>query len=149
MGTALIVQVALLRTEKVSGVHALRDSRIFPERKPSVSVALHQVLNIRNMRGYVSMVGDLFHVGHINLVRSVRDLGYTVVVGVHSDEEVEGYKRTPVMTLDERVAAVQACKYVTDVIAGAPTIIDDKFIKEHNIDIVPHGRPRIICRGDV
>ena len=33
------------------------------------------------------MVGDLFHVVHINLVRSVRDLGYTVVVGVHSDEE--------------------------------------------------------------
>ena len=54
------------------------------------------------MRGYVSMVGDLFHVGHINLVRAVRDLGYTVVVGVHSDEEVQSYKRTPVMTLDER-----------------------------------------------
>ena len=91
------------------------------------------------MRGYVSMVGDLFHVGHINLVRAVRDLGYTVVVGVHSDEEVEGYKRTPVMTLDERVAAVRACKYVTDVIAGAPTVIDEKFINEHNIDMVFHG----------
>ena len=50
------------------------------------------------------MVGDLFHVGHINLVRSVRERGYDVVVGVHSDVEVEGYKRTPVMTLDERVA---------------------------------------------
>ena len=91
------------------------------------------------MRGYVSMVGDLFHVGHINLVRAVRDLGYTVVVGVHSDEEVEGYKRTPVMTLDERVAAVQACKYVTDVIAGAPTIINEAFMNEHNIDMVFHG----------
>ena len=60
------------------------------------------------MRGYVSMVGDLFHVGHINLVRAVRELGYDVLVGVHSDEEVEDYKRTPVMTMDERVAAVGA-----------------------------------------
>jgi len=92
-----------------------------------------------NMRGYVSMVGDLFHVGHINLVRSVGDLGYDVVVGVHSDVEVESYKRTPVMTLSERVAAVEACKYVTEVISGAPTVIDEDFIIKHNIDMVFHG----------
>lgn len=91
------------------------------------------------MRGYVSMVGDLFHVGHINLVRAVGDLGYSVVVGVHSDAEVEKYKRTPVMTMDERVAAVQACKYVTDVVPEAPTIIDEEFMTRHNIDMVFHG----------
>jgi len=91
------------------------------------------------MRGYVSMVGDLFHVGHINLVRSVLERGYDVVVGVHSDAEVEGYKRTPVMTLDERVAAVQACKYVTEVIPAAPTIIDEDFMATHAIDMVFHG----------
>ena len=91
------------------------------------------------MRGYVSMVGDLFHVGHINLVRSVRELGYDVVVGVHSDAEVEGYKRTPVMTMDERVAAVQACRYVTEVIPAAPTIINEDFMATHAIDMVFHG----------
>ena len=91
------------------------------------------------MRGYVSMVGDLFHVGHINLVRAVRELGYDVLVGVHSDEEVEGYKRTPVMTMDERVAAVGACKYVAEVIPAAPTIIDESFINKHSIDMVFHG----------
>ena len=91
------------------------------------------------MRGYVSMVGDLFHVGHINLVRAVRELGYDVLVGVHSDEEVEDYKRTPVMTMDERVAAVGACKYVAEVIPAAPTIIDEDFINKHNIDMVFHG----------
>ena len=47
----------------------------------------------------ISMVGDLFHIGHINLVRGVGDLGYNVIVGVHSDVEVESYKRTPLMTM--------------------------------------------------
>ncbi len=85
------------------------------------------------------MVGDLFHVGHINLVRAVGDLGYDVIVGVHSDDEVELYKRTPVMSMIERVAAVEACKYVTEVIPGAPTIIDEDFINEHNLDMIFHG----------
>ena len=85
------------------------------------------------------MVGDLFHVGHINLVRSVRERGFDVVVGVHSDAEVGEYRLAPVMTLDERVAAVQACKYVTEVIPEAPTIIDEDFMATHAIDMVFHG----------
>ena len=91
------------------------------------------------MRGYVCMVGDLFHVGHINLLRAVSDLGYEVIVGVHSDEGVESYKRTPVMTLAERVAAIEACKYAAEVIPEAPTIIDEDFMTKHKIDMVFHG----------
>lgn len=39
----------------------------------------------------MDIVGDLFHYGHVH------DLGYKVVVGVHSDEIVETYKRTPII----------------------------------------------------
>ena len=85
------------------------------------------------------MVGDLFHVGHINLIRSVQDLGYEVLVGVHSDTDVEAYKRTPVMTLTERVAAISACRHVSEVIPAAPTIIDEDFLLKHKIDMVFHG----------
>lgn len=91
------------------------------------------------MRGYIPMVGDLFHVGHINLIQKIFDLGYTVIVGVHHDKDVEQYKRTPVMTLDERVGAVRACRYVTEVITAAPVAIDEAFMTTHNIDMVFHG----------
>ena len=91
------------------------------------------------MRGYIPMVGDLFHIGHIKLIKTIHDLGYTVVVGVHDDKDVEQYKRTPVMTLDERVGAVQACRYVSDVITAAPVAIDEAFLATHNIDMVFHG----------
>ena len=91
------------------------------------------------MRGYIPMVGDLFHVGHIKLIKKVHDLGYTVVVGVHSDQDVEMYKRTPVMTLEERVGAVQACRFVTDVIKSAPVAIDESFLNNNGIDMVFHG----------
>ena len=85
------------------------------------------------------MVGDLFHVGHIKLIKKVHDLGYTVVVGVHSDQDVEMYKRTPVMTLEERAGAVQACRFVTDVIKSAPVAIDESFLDNNDIDMVFHG----------
>ena len=91
------------------------------------------------MRGYIPMVGDLFHVGHINQLRRVHELGYTVVVGLHSDETVAAYRRTPVMTMAERVAAVEACKYADQVISDAPTTIDDDFMIRHQIDMVFHG----------
>ena len=41
--------------------------------------------------GYIDMVGDLFHFGHVHLIKKVYDLDYTVVVGIHSDETVESY----------------------------------------------------------
>ncbi len=91
------------------------------------------------MRAYIPMVGDLFHVGHINLVKKIHDLGYTVLVGVHEDKDVENYKRTPVMTLHERVGAVQACRYVSEVISAAPVVIDERFMTTHNVDMVFHG----------
>lgn len=91
------------------------------------------------MNAYVSMVADLFHTGHINLLQHVHDLGYTVIVGVHSDADVESYKRTPIMSLEERVAAVSACRFVSKVISNAPLKITEEFMQNNAIDMVFHG----------
>ena len=85
------------------------------------------------------MVGDLFHIGHIRLIQHVQQRGYSVVVGVHSDEDVAQYKRTPIMTLNERATVVRECKYVSDVIMNAPLKITEEFLTAHRIDMVFHG----------
>jgi cytidyltransferase-like protein len=72
------------------------------------------------VRVYVDMVGDLFHPGHVALLRAARACGDRLVVGVLSDEVVEAYKRRPVMTLAERVAVIAPCRYVDDVVPDAP-----------------------------
>ncbi|MEZ4710309.1 MAG: adenylyltransferase/cytidyltransferase family protein [Caldilineaceae bacterium] len=90
-------------------------------------------------RIYTDVVGDLFHWGHVNLLKQLRTLGDHLIVGVNTDELVESYKRRPILTLDERVAMVSACRYVDEVIAGAPAPISVEFIREHKIDIVARG----------
>ena len=51
------------------------------------------------VRVYVDMVGDLFHAGHVALLREARSHGDRLVVGVLSDETAASYKRRPIMTL--------------------------------------------------
>jgi len=91
------------------------------------------------MRVYVDMVGDLFHHGHVEFLRRARALGDVLVVGVHSDETVASYKRAPIMSMDERIRVVEACRYVDEVVADAPLQLTDEYLREHALDLVVHG----------
>lgn len=86
------------------------------------------------------MVGDLFHAGHVELMRAARARGDRLVVGVLSDESAASYKRRPIMDLAERVAVIEACRYVDEVIADAPFRPDERFLVEHDISGGLRGR---------
>jgi cytidyltransferase-like protein len=90
-------------------------------------------------RVYVDMVGDLFHPGHVALLRAARDLGDELVVGVLSDETAAAYKRRPIMTLAERVAVIAACRHVDEVLPDAPDRPTADFLAEHDLALVVHG----------
>ncbi len=90
-------------------------------------------------RVYVDMVGDLFHAGHVSLLREARRHGDWLVVGVLSDDTAASYKRRPIMTLAERVAVIESCRYVDGVIADAPLRVTEEFLAEHGITTVVHG----------
>ncbi|MFC1659917.1 adenylyltransferase/cytidyltransferase family protein [Gemmatimonadota bacterium] len=88
---------------------------------------------------YVDMVADLFHYGHVNFLRQAKGHGDYLLVGVHSDETVMSYKSRPILTVEERVASVEGCRYVDEVVADAPLTIDRAWIEQHKIDLVLHG----------
>ncbi|MFC0002608.1 adenylyltransferase/cytidyltransferase family protein [Micromonospora siamensis] len=90
-------------------------------------------------RVYVDMVGDLFHAGHVSLLREARRHGDRLVVGVLSDDTAASYKRRPIMTLAERVAVIESCRYVDEVIADAPFRVTAEFLAAHGISTVVHG----------
>lgn len=88
---------------------------------------------------YTDIVGDLFHFGHVNLLKMAKEQGDKLIVGVMSDELVESYKRTPILSLIERVNVINSCKYVDEVVAGAPAPLTKEFLLEHKIDLVIRG----------
>ena len=68
--------------------------------------------------GYTQGAFDMFHIGHLNLIKSARSCCDRLIVGVNSDELIREYKhKTPIICQEERMAIVGALKYVDDVVA--------------------------------
>lgn len=62
--------------------------------------------------GYTTGVFDLFHIGHVQLLRNAKSLCDKLVVGVTVDELVAYKGKKSVIPFHERISVVQACKYV-------------------------------------
>ncbi len=90
-------------------------------------------------RVYVDMVADLFHYGHVEFLKKARSLGDDLLVGIHADDAVASHKRSPILTMDERVASVMGCRFVDEVLPDAPWRIDRGWIEKYSIDLVVHG----------
>jgi len=90
---------------------------------------------------YVDMVGDLFHGNHVRLLKEAKTYGNNLLLGLHSDEEVEKYKKKkPILNVFERAEIIESCKYVDKIITlNAPTIICEEFLNKYNIDLVIHA----------
>ena len=88
------------------------------------------------MRVYVAITGDLFHYGHVAFLKRAKHFGTDLIVGICSDADVSKYKRQPIMSLTERVAVIEACRYVDEVIPAAPAVTSAAFIQKHDIDLV-------------
>ena len=62
--------------------------------------------------GYTSGVYDLFHIGHLNLLKNAKGLCDKLIVGVSTDKLVEYKHKHPVIPFEERIEIVRSCKFV-------------------------------------
>ena len=74
--------------------------------------------------GYTSGVYDLFHIGHLNLLRNAKGMCDKLIVGVTTDELVSYKNKKAVIPHNERMEIVRAIQYVDSVV---PQEDMDKF----------------------
>lgn len=68
--------------------------------------------------GYLSGTFDLFHIGHLNMIRRAKQYCDYLVVGVHKDASHKG--KTAFIPFEERVEIVRNIKYVDQVVQSEP-----------------------------
>ena len=74
--------------------------------------------------GYTTGVFDLFHIGHLNMLKNAKAMCDKLIVGISTDELVLYKNKSSVIPYDERAEIVRAIKYVDAVI---PQEDMDKF----------------------
>ncbi len=75
--------------------------------------------------GYTTGVFDMFHIGHLNILRRAKEQCDYLIVGVSTDELCEAYKhKKTIVPYEERKAIVEAIRYVDEVV---PQVDRDKY----------------------
>ena len=89
--------------------------------------------------GYTTGVFDMFHIGHLNILKNAKKQCDKLIVGVSTDALVLQYKKKlPIIPLDERIEIVRAIRYVDEVVVQESM---DKFEAWKNLgfDAIFHG----------
>ena len=87
---------------------------------------------------YVDGSFDMFHVGHIEALEKVAQMGTFVYVGLFDDDTINQHAgcNFPIMNLHERVLNVLSCKYVDEVVMGAPFELTKDLCRTLNVSVV-------------
>ena len=67
--------------------------------------------------GYTTGVFDMFHIGHLNILKKAKEQCDFLIVGVSTDELVMEYKhKKPIIPYKERYEIIESIKYVDKVV---------------------------------
>ena len=89
--------------------------------------------------GYTTGVFDMFHIGHLNILKKAKEQCDFLIVGVSTDELVMEYKnKKPIIPYEERFAIIESIKYV-DKVVPQTTMDKLKAWETLHFDAVFHG----------
>ena len=93
-------------------------------------------MSLNNRKVYTGGTFDLFHTGHVNLLRQCKEIGDYVVVSLNTDEFIYRYKgEYPIISYEERKDVLLSCKYVDEVVVYATETELLDILRSYPIDV--------------
>lgn len=94
---------------------------------------------MKKIIGFTAGVYDLFHIGHLNVIKNAKEKCDYLIVGVSTDDVVKKNKnKVPIIPFEERIAIVGSIKYVDKAIPQTDYSIDGKvkIAIDNHVDIM-------------
>jgi len=89
--------------------------------------------------GYTTGVYDMFHIGHLNILKKAKEQCDYLIVGVSTDEVVQSYKhKTPIIPFEERISIIRELKCVDEAVPQTSMDKMDAWERLH-FDAIFHG----------
>lgn len=83
---------------------------------------------------------DVFHIGHVNILKRAKELGEYLIVGVSSDQlNLSKKNRYPIYSESERVAIISALRFVDEVFVEHSLELKLDYIKKFSADVLVMG----------
>lgn len=82
---------------------------------------------------------DVFHAGHLKMLQRLKSMGDRLIVGVSTDEFNEAKKKKSLLCYEDRIAVVEAIKYVDLVIPEKSWDQKEEDVKRYNVDVFGMG----------
>lgn len=85
--------------------------------------------------GYTTGVYDMFHIGHLNVLKRAKEKCDYLIVGVSTDDVVmQSKNKMPIIRFEDRAAIIQAIKYVDEVVPQLSYSVDEKIKAMINLE---------------
>ena len=82
---------------------------------------------------------DLFHIGHLNILKRAKEQGDYLIVGISSDELNEKKGKKSIIPLKDRIEIVKSIQYVDEVFIEDSLELKDEYIKNNGADVLVMG----------
>lgn len=91
---------------------------------------------MKKIIGFTAGAFDMFHVGHLNLIKNAKARCDYLIVGVNTDELIASYKdKNVVVPLAERLQIIESIKYVDEVIP-VNTLNKEELWQKKKYDVI-------------
>ena len=92
---------------------------------------------------------DGFHYGHVNAIFQAKTFCDKLILGTHTNEEMQTHKNIPLFDYKERIFMLQYCKYIDIFVYNVPYVVNNDILIKYNCSHYLHGNETVLTQNNI